>query len=176
MKTATVLSMTILLAACAGDRNRQAQEAANNEAEPARVQGEAPIDEAKAASVQSVEQNRPSKGTLPEATQHRAKVESAMIEDRQKFQAEARARLEQAQARLDEVRVRTQIMGAAAPLSLTEQLDTTARMTSALSTDIRRLPQISPAGWEAEKKRVEGRLDDVEKAANEVKSKADDVK
>jgi hypothetical protein len=176
MKTATVLSMTILLAACAGDQSKKAQEATLNEAEAARTRTEAQIDDAKKQQVESIEQNRPSTDMLPQESQQRAKAESAMIEDRQKFQVEAQARLQKAQARLDEARVKTQVMAGKTPASLTDQLNMTARMTSALSTDINRLPQVSPAGWDAEKQRIEARLDDVEKAADDAKSKADELK
>jgi hypothetical protein len=180
MKKTTVLSLTILLgaslAACAGDRNKQVQEATLNEAEASRAQREAQIDEAKKQEVENIEANRPRTDMLPEATQQRAKAESAMIEDRQKFQVEAQARLQKAQARLDETRQKVQILGGRAPSSLNERLNTTSRMTSALSTDINRLAQVSPAGWEAEKKRVEARLDDIEKSVDEAKSIADDLK
>ena len=181
MKIANLVAVSILtvapLAACgSSDRNKQVQEATINEAEAATNARETQIDQQQKQQVEAIEANQPRTDNLPEATQQRAKAESAMIEDRQKFAAESQARLQKAQARLDEARTKVQVAGGKAPASINDELSSVSRMTAVTATDIGRLSTVSNDGWSAEKKRIESRLDDIDKAVDDVKSKADDLK
>ena len=180
-KTAKVLSATLLFAmplaaACAGDRNKQVQEASLNQAEASRSEREAQIDQMKKEQVEAIENTKPRTENMPEATQQRAKAESQMMQERQKFQVNAQARLQKAQARLDEARQKIQIAGGRAPVSLTDQVNSADRMTSTVSTEINRLPQVSGDAWDVEKKSLETRLDEIDKTVDDVKSKADSLK
>jgi len=185
MKTATALSLSLLLVAplglaslggCAGDKNKQLEEAARQEAEASRAQREAQIDQTKTQQLEGIERNKPSTENLPEGKQQLAKAQSAMVEERQKFQADAKARLQKVEARLDEARRKLQIAGGRAATSVHDKLDQASHLAAGLSGDIDHVAQVSNDAWATEKKRIEKLLDDIEGSADDVKAKADDVK
>lgn len=174
MKTTTALALTALLVAgCASDQNKQLKEATAQEAAATRTQREAQIDEAKKQEDTRLEAIKPDTGNMPAASQQRAKAQSEMGEERQKFENDARARLQKVQARLDEARQRLQLAGGNAPSSIRDKLDGTAHLADSLSSQIGHLSQVSDDGWSSEKKRIEERLGEIESSADDVKSKAD---
>jgi chromosome segregation ATPase len=177
MKTVIVLSVALAapLAACAGDRNKQVEESAVTEAEAARAEREAQVDNLKKTQIEGIEAQKPSTAGLPEAAEQRAKAMSAQVEDRQKFQAEAQARLEKVRAQLGEVHGKLEIGRARAPTSLQDQVSKNDRLTSELSSQIDHLPEVSNESWNAEKARIEERLDELESSVDDAKSKADEI-
>lgn len=176
MKTATVISATLVLvlplAACSGDRNKQVDEATVTEAEAARSEREAQVDLAKKQQDKAIEAQRPRTENLPEASQQRAKAESARVEDRQKLIADARARLQKVDARLDEARVKLQVSRGRTPTEVNSELERSKKLSASLSSDIEHLLQVSNDAWASETKRIDSRLDDLEKSASDVSSKA----
>lgn len=176
MKTATVISTTLLLAlpivACSSDKTKQIDQATVTEAEAARSEREAQVDMAKQQQEKMIEAQKPSVENLPEASQERAKAETSLVVDRQKFIAESRARLQKIDARLDETRVKLQVSRGRTPTEVNTELDRTKKLAASLSSDIEHLPQVSNDAWESETKRIDSRLDDLEKAASDVSSKA----
>jgi hypothetical protein len=174
MKTTTALSLTVLLVAgCASDPNKQLKQATAEEATANRAQQEAQINATKTQEDTRLEAIKPDTEGMPPASQDRAKAQSAMGEERQKFENDVRARLAKVQGRLDEARQRLQLGGGNAPSSIREKLDETKRLADGLSTQLTHLPQVSNDGWSSEKRRIEESLGDLESSAAEVKSKAD---
>jgi hypothetical protein len=198
MKTATAISLSVLLVAplaiaplggCAGDKNKQLNEATTQEAEAmrqareeqidqAKKQQEKQIEEAKKVEEQQIESAAKARSdVLPQSTQgteEKAKAQADLVADRQKFQTEAEARLQKAEARLDESRKKLQVARGHAPTAVHDRLEATSRLANSLESDISHLSQVSNDAWDQEKKRIEARLDEIENAADDVKSKADD--
>ena len=184
MKTATSIAMSVLfiaplglasLGGCAGDKNKQLDEAAAQQAEAARSQREAQIEQSKKQQMETIEANKRTVQNMPEGSQPLAKAQSEMVEDRQKFQADAQARVQKVQARLDEARTKLQIARGRAPLATSNRLEETSRLAAMAARDVDHLSQVSNDAWESEKKRVDKELSDLENASDDVKSKADSV-
>jgi membrane-bound lytic murein transglycosylase len=182
MKTTTALSLTVLLvaplgtaslAACASDPNKRLEQASAQEAEANRVQREAQIDQTKQQEDTRLESIKPDTRGMPAASEQRAKAQSAMGEQRQKFENEARARIQKVQARLEESRQKLQLGGGDVPTSIQDKLGQTARLTESLSNQIAHVAQVGDDKWSSEKKRLEEQLEDLEKSAADVKSDAD---
>jgi membrane-bound lytic murein transglycosylase len=182
MKRTTLLSLTVLLvaplgtaslAACASDPNKQLKEATAQEAEANRVQHEAQIDQTEQQEDTRLEAIRPDTRGMPAASEQRAKAQSAMGEQRQKFENDARARIQKVQGRLEESRQKLQLGGGDVPTSIQDQLRQTARLTEGLSNQIAHVAQVGDDRWSSEKKRIDEQLEDLEKSANDVKSDAD---
>jgi len=160
---------------CAGDKNKELNEAANQEAEASRVQREAQIDETKKRQLEGIESTKQSTENLPESQQV-AKAQSAMVEERQKFQTDAQARLQKVEARLDEARRKLQIARGRAPQSIHDKLEESTHLAAGISRDIDHLSEVNNDAWASEKKRIEGLISDLESSADDVKAKADNVK
>lgn len=182
MKTTTAFSLTVLLvaalgtaslAACASDANKQLKEATAQEADANRAQREAQIDTAKKQEDTRLEAIKPDTQGLPWASEQRAKAQSAMGEERQKFENDVRARLQKVQARLEESRQKLQLGGGDVPTSIQDKLIQTTRLTDNLSRQVAHVSQVGDDRWSAEKKRIEEQLRDLEKSADDVKSDAD---
>ena len=173
MKTTTALSLAVLLVACASDPNKQLKEATAQEAEANRAQQEAQINASKKQEDTRLEAIKPDTTNMPPASEQRAKAQSNMGEDRQKFENDARARLQKIQGRLDEARQRLQIARGNAPTSIHDKLNDTTRLAGDLSSHLDHLSEISNDTWAGEKKRIEDRLGELESSADDVKSKAD---
>ena len=173
MKTTTALSLTVLLAACASDPNKQLKEATAQEAEANRAQREAQIDQSMKQEDTRLEAIKPDTRGLPAASEQRAKAQSAMGEERQKFENEARARIQKVQARLEASRQKLQLGGGDVPTSIQDKLAQTTRLTDNLSSQVAHVAQVSDDQWSSEKKRIEAQLRDLEKSADDVKSDAD---
>lgn len=182
MKTTTALSLTVLLVAplgtaslagCASDRNKQLKEATAQEADANRALREAQVDQAKKQEDTRLEAIKPNTEGLPPASEQRAKAQSAMGEERQKFENDARARLEKVQARLEAARQRLQLGGGNAPTSIQDKVNQTTHLADSLSSQVAHLSQVSDDRWSAEKKRIEESLSDIESSADDVKSKAE---
>lgn len=182
MKTATSLAMSVLLvaplglaslSACAGDKNKQLDEAAAQQAEAARSQRESQIDENKKQQTEAIEANKKSIENAPQGSEPLAKAQSDIVEDRQKFEVDAQARLQKAQARLQEARTKLRIGRGNADVDVQNKLSESSRMASMVSDEISHLPQVSNDNWSAEKKRIDKQLSDLESSVDDVKSKAD---
>lgn len=173
MRTTTALSLTVLLAACASDPNKQLKEATAQEAEANRAQQEAQIDQTKKQEDTRLEAIKPDTANMAPASEQRAKAQSNMGEDRQKFENDVRARLQKIQARLDESRQKLQISRGSAPTSIQDKLNDTTRLAGDLSGHLAHLSEVSNDAWAGEKKRIEDNLSALESAADDVKSKAD---
>ena len=173
MKTTTVLSLAVLLVACASDPNKQLKEATAEEADANRAQREAQINQEKKQEDTRLEAIKPDTTNMSPASEQRAKAQSSMGEDRQKFENDARARLQKIQAHLDESRQRLQIARGSAPTSIHDKLDETTRLAGDLSGQLGHLSEVSNEAWAGEKKRIEARLGELESSAAHVKSKAD---
>jgi tetrahydromethanopterin S-methyltransferase subunit G len=180
MKTVIVLSVAVVLVAplgaCSGgDRSKQVEEAAITEAEAARAGREAQIDQTKKMQLEGIEAQKSSADGLLEAPERGAKAMSTQVDVRQKFQADAQARLEKVRASLTEVHSKLEIGRGRAPTALQDQVGRGDRLTSELSSQIDRLPEVSYEGWSAERARIEERLDELEKSVDDAQSKADDI-
>jgi len=182
MKTATSFAMSVLLvaplglaslSACAGDKNKQLDQAAAQQAEAARSARESQIEQAQKQEMKSIEANKQSIENAPQTTQQLAKAQADIVEERQKFQVESQARLQKAQARLEEARTKARIGRGNADVTLQNKLDETSRLATSAAQQIDHLPQVSNENWSAEKKRVDKQLTDIESAADDAKSKAD---
>lgn len=185
MKTATVLPLLTLVVAslgvasvggCASDKNKDLDEAAKQEAEASREQREAQIDETKKRELEGIEANKRTIENTPGRTEQLAKAQAAMVEERQKFQTDAQARVQKVEARLEESRRTLQLARGGAPASTHDNLDETAHLADSLSREVDNVSQVNDDAWATEKKRIENRLSDLESAADDVKSKADSAK
>jgi hypothetical protein len=181
MKPTIALSLALLLVAplgtaglagCAGDPNKQLKEATAQEAEANRTQREAQIDDTKKQEDTRLEAIKPDTANMPAASQQRAKAQSAMGEERQKFENDVRARLQKIQGRLDEAGQRLQIARGNAPTSIHDKLNETTRLAGSLSEQLTHLSDVSDDAWSSERKRIEDRLSELESSAADVKSKA----
>jgi hypothetical protein len=182
MKTTIVLSLTVLLVAplvaaplvgCASDPNKRIKDASAQEAAEMRAEQEAQIDQTKKQQDKRIEAMKPDTANLPPASEERAKAQSDMGEARQKFENDARARLQKVQARLEEARRKLQLAGGDAPTSINDQLNQTLKLANNLSDRITHLSQVSNDRWPSDRKRIEDQLSDLEKSGDDVTSKAD---
>jgi hypothetical protein len=113
-------------------------------------------------------------GALPEGSEQRAKAQGDMAETRQLFMARAQARLHKADARLVEARRKLQIAGGRVPTDVHDRANFAQRQTTSLTNDLGHLPLVTNDRWADETKRIESRLDEVEKSVDDVSSKAND--
>jgi hypothetical protein len=182
MKTATSFAMSVLfvaplglaaLSGCAGDKNKQLDEAAAKQAEAARTARESQIEQSEKQEMKSIDANKQSIENAPQTSQQLAKAQANLVEERQKFQVEAQARLQKAQARLDEARTKMRIGRGNADVGVQNKLDETSRLAMSAAQQIDHLPQVSNDNWAAEKKRIDQQLTDIENGADDARSKAD---
>jgi uncharacterized protein YcfL len=174
MKTMTVLSLTALLVAgCASDPNKQLKESTAQQADATRAQQEAQIDQAKSRQEKRVEDIKSDTENLPAASQQRAKAQSDMTVERQKFELDARARLAKVQARTEAAREKLQIAGGDAPTWLQDLLNQTSQLANDVSDQLGHASRLSNDRWSSEKTLIEDQLRNLEQSADKLSSRVD---
>lgn len=159
------------------DRNKQVEEAQKTEVEAAREQRVQSIDQAKENQVEAIEkrtdQVQEQAKQLPDQTEQRAKAQADMMSTRETFSAQARARLQKADARIEETRNKLKIAGGRAPLAAHDKVDQAARDRAEVAAGVDRLRGVSNDRWGDAKKRVEKQLDELDALVDDAASQAD---
>jgi hypothetical protein len=181
MRTSIILCLALAapVVACASDQNKKLEDAQKQEAENARKSAEQSAEQVKKSEMGAIEQQgeqaKHQAEALPEQSQERAKTQVAVSVERQKYITEAQTRLQKINARLQETQQKAQLARGNIPLSTTDKINEAGRLMTSVNDQINRLPQVSPAGWSDETKRVDAQLDHVESlvgdASSEVNSK-----
>jgi hypothetical protein len=181
MKPKMMISLLVavpLAVGCASDPNKKAKQAQAEEAEAIRAQSEKRIEETKEQTVSGAEnrtdQMRERADNFPAGTEQRAKAQADFVEERQKFRADAQARLQKADARLEEARRKLQIGAGRVPT--TTALDSVSRAATArdrLAVTLNGMPQVSNDQWGSTKKQMEADLDQLETLVDDATSQAD---
>jgi len=178
MKTAIVIFM--LLAApigCASDPNKKLREAKVEEAEAARQQREEAIDKTKDQKVEGIEKrtdlSKDQAEALPEGSEQRAKAQADVTAERQIFEVQSQAKLQKMNARLEEARRKLQVAGPRVPTAIHDRLNIATKQSASVASDLGHLPQVTTERWTDERKRIEGRLAELESLVDEVASQAD---
>jgi hypothetical protein len=176
MKTSIILCLALAapVVACAGDQNKKLQEAQSQEAENTRKSAEQTAEQTKktqeGAIEQQSEQAKQQAEALPEGSRERAKTQVEMSADRQKYIADAQSRMQKINAKLTETRQKAQLARGNIPTSTMDKVNEAARLSASLNDEINHMPQVSTQSWSDEKKRVDSRLDDVEKMVDDAAS------
>jgi len=163
------------LFACAGDPNKQANDAHDSELKSERKQTQSTADERRETRVTAAEAERSAteaNASGSAAAQDRVSADAKLTEARDVFRAKATGRLEKVDARTSELRQLVDRAGAKASTASRDALKTVDTQRSLVTRELDQLPKRANDEWDHAKTSLETQLDDLEglvkKAANEV--------
>ena len=163
------------LFACAGDPNKQAEDAHDAELKSERKQLQNNADDrsdtrVKAAEVQR--ENTEATASGSSATKDRASADAKLTEARDVYRAKATERLEKVDARTVELKALVDKAGGKAPTASRDSLKTVDTQRSMVTRELDQLPRVTNDTWQQAKTSLDTQLDSLEglvkKAAVEV--------
>jgi hypothetical protein len=166
---------TMGLLACAGDPNKQANDAHDAELKSERKQVQNTADDRSDARITNAEAQRSATeanagGTS--ASQNSVAADAKMTEARDVYRAKATGRLEKLDARTSELRQLVDRAGGKATTASRDALKTVDTQRSLVTRELDLLPKLANDDWDKGKTSLDTQLDNLEglikKAANEV--------
>lgn len=165
---------TMGLLACAGDPNKQANDAHDSELKSDRKTIENTADDRKEMRVTAAEAKRDTteaNASGSSATQDRVGADAKLTEAREIFRAKSTARLEKLDARTSELRQVVDRAGGKATTASRDALKTVDTQRGLVTRELELLPKQSNDDWDHAKTSLETQLDNLEglvkKAASE---------
>ena len=166
---------SIFAFACAGDPNKQANDARAAKIEAERKQSQDSAEGRSDARVNAAEvkrENTEATAGGSTASKDRASADAKLAEARDVHRAKATARLEKLDARTSELKALIDRAGAKASTAARDALKTVATQRSMVTRSLDDLPKVANDGWKQATTRLDAQLDDLERlekaAANEI--------
>lgn len=166
---------TLGLLACAGDPNKQANDARDGELKSDRKQEQANADgrgEARVNAAEAQRANTDATATGAPATKDRVSADAKLTEARDIYRAKSTERLEKADARAAELKALVDKAGGKAPTAARDALKTVDTQRSLVTKELEQLPRIANDDFKQAKTSLDTQLDNLEgllkKAGNEV--------
>lgn len=167
--------LSLSLFACAGDPNKQANDAREGELKAERKQLQATADDRSDTRVQAAEVQRDSteaNTTASGAKKERVNADAKLTEARAIYRAKATERLEKVDARTAELKALVEKAGAKATTSSRDSLKTVETQRSQVTRALDGLPAMADDDFKTAKSSLDKQLDDLEglvkKTATEV--------
>ncbi len=183
MTTKRLLSTTgatiaILLVGCAGDRNRQANDAREAELAEQRERQEARAEQRSETRIQSAEMERErteATATGSPATQDRVEADAQLVEARASYRAKATERLEKLDAKTAELKALVAKAAGKASTSARDALRTADSQRAIVARQVDDLPRVANENWERAKSNLDQQLDTLERFVERAENEVDDI-
>lgn len=170
---------SMALFACAGDANKQADDAHDAELKAQRKQIQGTAEERGDQRVAAAEHQRDTTEATAggsSASQNRAGADAKMIESRDIARAKFTERLEKADAKTSELKSRVDKAGGKAPTAARDALNTVATQRSLVTRELDLLPKVSNDDFAKAKTSLETQLDNLEGLVKRAADEVDKIK
>jgi hypothetical protein len=177
--TLLLLAAPIAIASCSSDPNKKAKQAGIDDAEAARQAQVNSIDATKDRQLEDIERStgdlQRQAETLPPGAEQQAKAQAEVAGTRQVYDANAKARLQTANARLDEAWRKIQLAGPRATTEVHDEVNAATRLRASIGKELDAIPSVTDARWPIETKRINARLDELEERVDDLVSQANEL-
>jgi hypothetical protein len=181
MTKRSVLSFAALLSisafACASDPNKAADDAHDAELKSQRKQEQSQAENRSDGRVQAAEADRKAtQASTPAATRDVTTADAKLTEARTVYRAKANARLDKADARINELKALVSKAGAKATTSSRDSLTTVDTQDAMVRRSLEQLPTVSNDDWQRAKDGIDSQLGTLEGLVKKAGDEVDHIK
>jgi chromosome segregation ATPase len=175
----SILSAVLILAACAGSHDEQVRDARMEQADARAAAQKRVADENAEARKRAIEQRYNAVSANLEATNpsaKEAKQEHADVsKERLEYQSDAKKKLDELGADLNEAHAKIEALGSEAPISIKSDFVKTTEQYKTLADEVKSLDKTPPSIWKATTEQVDERMSRLEDRIDDLMDDIEDV-